>query len=133
MEKLRMVKVTENCPDITEAVKVVEIEDSVKSFDDEIDCHGYGGHDITSVPIGEINYAVIVDDAGVLKGRMVTILNQDRSRLLAGNALICKAVPPDLVSLSDEDVANIHRHIREMRKLSDRTICYVVECDNLEK
>lgn len=126
---LRMIQVTENCTDITEAIKVVDIENNAGVVEDDFRDFGC---DVIHVSIDGTVYATLVDANRATKKRKITILNKDRSLILTGNVLICKPVAQNLSSLLDDDIINIHRHIREMRNLSDRTCCYVIECDNMK-
>lgn len=91
-------------------MKEAEIEDSLKTYYELIDCDTI---DITARKVGDRWYRIVVDDEGLLKmNPVVSAYTEDMEPVLVGNLVFCGAEDEDgyLTSLSQEDIANLKAH-----------------------
>lgn len=94
---------------IETGMKEVEIEDSLKTYYDLIDCDTI---DITERKIGDRWYSIVVDDEGLLSmNPVVSAYSENMEPVLVGNLVFCGADDDGyLTSLSPEDIANLKAH-----------------------
>lgn len=91
------------------AVQFIDIEDILETYYEMIDCDFI---DITMRKIGGRYFDVIVDDEGLLKGRMVQAYSADHEPMLAGSMIIChNDGEGGLVGITEEDEEILGEHI----------------------
>lgn len=92
------------------SMEVRDIEDELEVFYEIIGCRCI---DIPSRKIGSKYYDIIVDDEGLLVGKMVSAIDENFEPMLVGNLIICNSDQEgNLVSLTDEDISIIQHSVK---------------------